>query len=328
MWWLSWIAGCGMSDPHRGIDVEDPQACVACHEPLVEEWAEAMHSRSHASRDPLFAAMKDLRTEKQGAEITAKCGRCHAPRSPAADDTDAARAGVSCAACHLTEDGSMGLVAEGNALCATCHEATKTPSGVAACTTGPEHAAFGEQVLCSSCHMPVVDGSPTRGSDVTTHVSHAFLGPHRAWLQDDRAFLSQAVGLSLAFRGDTLVVELGNRTGHGFPTGFPGREAMLTVTLVDASGVALVEQTHRLGKRYTDDEGVAKPAAFATKLAEDTRLKPSEVRRYELAVPEGTTRADARVGYRLLPEKLAATLGLAGTPEAEAVYIATERAIR
>lgn len=329
MWWLAAWAACGTSSPHSGLDVDDPQACVECHQPLVEEWSQAMHAQAHASKDPIFAGLKEMRTKKQGAEVTAKCARCHSPRSPDDDTTPAALAGVSCAACHVKADGSMGLVAEGDALCATCHGALSTPSGLAACTTGPEHAEAGPSgAPCQSCHMPAVDGPATEGQQDATHASHAFLGPHRAWQHDDRAFLAGGVGLSIAFQGDQVVTKLGNRSGHGFPTGFPGREAVLSITIVDGSGQELHTESHRLGKTYTDDEGNPKPAAFATKLAEDTRLKPDETRTWELAVPEGAVHADARVSYRLLPEKLAKAIGVAGEPVAEPVWIARERASR
>lgn len=323
MWSIAWVmVGCGVSDPHVGLDLDDPQSCATCHAPLVDEWHQSMHARAHASKDPVFAALRDLREKKQGPEVVAKCARCHTPRS---DDQDsaAARAGVSCAACHVEPDGGVGMVAEGSELCLTCHEATTTPGGAAACTTGPEHAAMGG-VSCQSCHMPTVEGPGGTASDDPTHASHAFLGPHRAYLQDDRSFLAQAVAVSIAATSGGATVTLVNAAGHGFPTGFPGREAILSITVRSRDGAPVHTESHRLGKRYVDAEGVPVPAAFATTLEADTRLRPAEQRGFDVAVPEGARRIEARLEYRLLPATLGTRLGLADAPEAAPVLLARE----
>lgn len=85
-------------------DVSDrPEQCKTCHPLVYEEWAGTMHAASHHSRDPLYAAVRRLRIEKEGDKIEAQCGACHNPRSFARSETPAAKTGVSCATCHNVE---------------------------------------------------------------------------------------------------------------------------------------------------------------------------------------------------------------------------------
>jgi hypothetical protein len=300
----------------------------------------------------------------------ARCHTPRSADAPDATGTPAADHGVSCAACHnvtsvhpgqgregvdaLAYAGGTMLraardvppnpasphatgaalpeLADGETLCLACHDATRTPGGAPACTTGPEYAASASGQTCVDCHMPTEPGPVGVFGRQEEHASHRFLGPHRAWYQDDPSLLRDAIALEGRFEGGTLVVGLENRSAHGFPSGFPGRQAFVHVTGQDASG-AIVWENFRddpmredpaavLNKVYRDEAERPSPAAFSASLARDNRLRPDERRELRWAVPRSVVRARVRVTFRLLPQGLARRLELTEAVEAEPREIA------
>jgi hypothetical protein len=55
-------------DVPASLDIEDPEACRGCHEDIVAEWTQSMHAAAHASADPIFAALLELRSSREGAD--------------------------------------------------------------------------------------------------------------------------------------------------------------------------------------------------------------------------------------------------------------------
>ncbi len=370
-------ASASTSSPHATLDFDDPTVCAACHGQVVEEWRTSMHSQAHHDNDPIYGSMRTLRMKKQGAEIADKCVQCHNPRDTADPDSAAGKNGVSGATCHAATavDGTKGpgakalsfstdtlrgphdleagaspvhgtgeaspLLADGQSICLACHDATQTPAGEAACTTGPEYIDFSATAgdapeaaqSCAECHMPRVEGASGVVSTRADHASHAFMGPHHAWTGDDSEFMGTAVDLDVTLAASEATVTLVNRTGHSFPTGFPGRMAVLMVVARDASGEAIWTNISEdpmadspqsvLNKVYVDADGTPTPAAFAKELERDNRLKPKETRTLTYALPEGVAVVEAKVVFRLLPPKLAEKLGLSETAEAEPRVVKT-----
>ncbi len=353
------------SEAQTKLDVDDPQACAPCHGALVEEWTESMHARAHHERDPIYGSMRALRMKKQGAEVASKCASCHTPRAGGDDASAAALAGVSCATCHAissvrpgeghgaqaltwAEDGAMRgaktlapgaspahgtgdaleAIADGQTLCLTCHGELEAAPGVVACSTGAEHELGGEAQTCVECHMPEVDGPAGAVGSQLRHRSHAFPGPHRAWYQRDASQLARAVVASAELNDGVVTVRLKNESAHAFPTGFPGRYAVVIVRALDAQGEELWSNAAGgpasagegafLGKIYHDANGEPVPAAFATSLASDTRLETKSPRTLEIAVGEveEASSVEVKLVYGLLPGPLAKKLGLSEAPEA------------
>jgi len=368
------VAGGASQAAPAAIDLDNPELCGTCHTTVVAEWERSMHSMSHHDKDPIYGAMRELRMEKQGAEVGERCQSCHNPRSPDDPDTAAGRAGVSCAACHAVEsiDAAAGHGAlaftyaegtlfgphdlpasaspvhgvgdapahmtDGSSLCLACHEATSTPSGAAACTTGPEHVALDGGVACVTCHMPRVEGPSGPVSARADHASHDFFGPHHAWNPDSPDFLGAAVSMSAALSGQTASITLRNQAGHGFPTGFPGRLAVVVVKGLDADGQVVWKNFEAdpmaespssvLNKVYVNAAGAPVPAAFSESLKRDNRLTPGETRELTYTVPATVAVVEATLVFRLLPPPLAEALSLSEAPEAQAKPIASARATR
>jgi hypothetical protein len=362
--------------PKPTIDIDDPESCKGCHGAIYREWTESMHSRAHHDEDPIYGAMRAFRMKKQGEQIAGQCAKCHNPRSPEAPDAPAGRAGVSCATCHNVskvhiEQGRVGVDAltwaegdvmrsgrdlepgaspvhgtgpalpamkDGKTLCLSCHNATSTPGGAPACTTGPEHSEYRGDQTCVSCHMPEVEGAAGAVGRQERHISHKFLGPHRAWYQDDSSFLESAVDLSAEFANGGLEVTLANKSAHGFPSGFPGRLVVVQVVGKDAAGAVTWKNFDQqpmaehpdsvLNKVYHDAEGKSVPAPFSVKMVRDTRLETDETRVITYDVPAEVRRVEVSLIYRLLPPKLAGVLGIADRIEATPRVIATTNANR
>ena len=346
------------------IPVDSPAACSACHGAIVTEWGESMHASAHADSDPLFAAMRDLRMKKQGAAVGDKCNQCHTPRSVDNPDAPEGKVGVGCATCHLStavdtsapsrgaaritfaDDGVMrgphdlaagaspvhgtgpaaAHIADGQTICLACHGEVANPKGAPTCTTGAELSD--DAGSCASCHMPMVDGPGTvTATSRDQHRSHAFLGPHRAWLQDDPSFLKGAVAMNASWAGQTVSVVLENNAGHAFPTGFPGRVAIVKAVGKDASGAMVwtnwatnpMKESPEsvLGKLYVDAAGKPILPPFADKLARDSRLTGGESRTVTYTVPDTVKAVELRLVYLLLPAPAARALGVTDLPEAK-----------
>lgn len=356
------------------IDLDDPNACAACHATVVDEWRTSMHASAHHSNDPIFAALRALRIERQGEQIAAECGSCHHPLAAREPDAPLAAQGVGCRSCHgvaevkpdgtgheaLVYDdgrvlhGALELAADaspahgtgsarshftdGTTLCLACHREAHNPAGVPTCTTGIEHAALGEAASCASCHMPEVEGASGSASTRASHRSHAFVGPHHAWRSEEEgAFLRESVALEARFEGGELVVTLENRAAHGFPTGYPGRLAVVQAVARDAGGDevwrAWREQASErpetmLMRAYVDAEGAPTMPPFAAALARDSRFEPGETRTLRFEVPAAAASAEVSLRFFLIPPPAAATLGLADSPVATPRLVARAEVTR
>lgn len=350
--------------PSVRLVADDPQTCAPCHATVVAEWLESQHAHAHHDADPLYAAMRALRTQKQGAHIPSVCARCHTPRDLEQHDSAAAKTGVACAACHQLDrvhldgdrKGTDALVrgpellfrgshdlpdgvspvhrngpahpalVDGTTLCRACHEEERNAAGVPTCSTGIEHGTTADRASCTSCHMELVPGPSGVVSQRPEHRSHRFRGAMHALRSGDLSFLASGVALSGRFDGDRVLVAIENRTQHAFPTGFPGRVAVLVVRALDADGKELFRNVTKnpaqehpeavFGKAYVDADGKPALAPFAAKLARDSRLMPGERREVGIAVPSGTVRVEAHVRFVLAAEGMVKALTYQG-PETQ-----------
>ncbi|MGF1507864.1 MAG: multiheme c-type cytochrome [Myxococcota bacterium] len=348
------------------IDINDPSTCATCHGVVYAEWTESMHSKAHHAHDPIYAAMRDFRLSK-GHEIQGKCENCHAPRANGRTDSAAALAGVSCSACHNIEavheaDESEGAklivaakddvmrsardiengrspvhgngpalpaMADGKTLCLACHGNHSNPAGLSVCTTGSELDAHVGKETCVSCHMPEVPGPSGAVNSSKTHRSHQFVGPHRAYLQDDPSILASGARLQVELEPGRVRLRLENRSGHSFPSGFPGRVVTLRVQGFDADGQEVWSNAGApdtvLRRAFLDAEGKPTMPPFAKQVGPDTRLKPDEVRSMEFEVPKKVVAVRAALQYRLLPDTAAKIMGLSG-PLARPISVISEKA--
>ena len=184
--------------------------------------------------------------------------------------------------------------------------------------------------------MPTVETPSGVVSTRTSHRSHAFVGPHAVWEGDD-SFLRGAVAMSARLDDDALVITLENRAGHGFPSGYPGRLAVVQAVAKDGSGAEVWRAWHdepierpevMLTQVYVDADGHPVMAPFATTMARDSRLHPNETRELRWEVPRATVTVEVSQGFFLLPPRASEALGLAQSPLAAPRVIAEARAAR
>ena len=348
--------------PAATADPERPDTCAPCHAAVVNEWKESMHARAHHSLDPIYAGVRAARAKKEGEAVTKACAGCHTPRDLADAESAKSKTGVSCATCHQVaqvKPGAKGVAAfeattgnlmlgphdivEGksaahatgpapahmtnsDALCNACHGELSTPGGVTMCATGVEHREGGEGKRCVTCHMPEERGPSGSAVARSSHRSHRFVGPHRAYYQRDPEFLEGAVAMTAEREGDVVAVTLENSSEHGFPTGFPGRMAEVVVRgtaggKVTYRSAGTVEEA-MLRKVYVDEDGKPTLAPWAKELKVDSRLEPGEKRAITFQLPPGIETVEVELIFRLLPPKLARKLGLDKRIEARATTIA------
>jgi hypothetical protein len=351
--------------PVAALNLDDPSACAACHAEVVNAWRTSLHSDAHHGRDPVYGAMLGFRSEKQGKDLAPQCGTCHTPRAPSEPESEVALTGVSCATCHAIDgvdlsDGKKGANAllagapavvrgphdptgaaaphgvgpaapwltDGKTMCLACHAAEQNPQGVATCTTGAEHGELEGAPSCTSCHMPEVAGPSGVASTREKHRSHAFLGPSHLW-EGDPSLMAKAATVTGSLAGDTLTVSLTNTSGHGLPSGFPGRMVLVRAVGRDAGGAEVwsnftddpmaQDPQAVLTKVYVDADGKPVMPPFASAIAKDTRLRADETRALTWSgVPAAVTTVEVTLLYRLLPPPAAQALGLAGSSWAEA----------
>ncbi|MEZ4253267.1 MAG: multiheme c-type cytochrome [Polyangiales bacterium] len=354
------LAACGDDDAPVAtlevpplLDLDDPETCVACHATIVEEWRSSMHAHAHQSADPIYAAMRTLRMERQGEAVASRCGSCHHPLVADRPDDPLATRGVTCRSCHGVAEVRQGVghaalvfvddrtlrgphdlaadaspahgtgpaaahLTDGETLCLACHRRAQNPQGAVTCNTGHEHEESADTAAtCTGCHMPTVQSA---GGVVgrAPHRSHMFLGPHDAWMGND-AFLRGAVSLESRFVEGAVVVTLANRSGHFFPSGFPGRFTVLQAIGKDAAGAEVWQawreeppEPFRFGQVWVDAEGEPTLAPFATTLARDTRLRTDETREIRLEPPPEVAEVEVVLRFFLIAPKAARALGLDG----------------
>lgn len=341
--------------PHGGtvehINIDESATCVACHAQVYTEWSQSMHAMAHHTKDPIYAAVRAIRMKKEGAKLAAACAQCHSPR--ATDDVDGpvAQLGVSCASCHAVAAVKSGLpgakaltwtdndallgphdpsnqvgaghatgpapshMKDGSSLCLACHAEVKGHNGVPVCTTGPEWSEGGSEQSCVDCHMPKVAGPSGHLTGNKEHRSHRFWGPRASWGKESLDFVAGGLQVSGRLDKRVLRVSLQNTSQHAFPSGFPGRVAMVSALGFDAEGQRVwSSQNTLLNKVYHDAEGKPVLAPYAKTLARDTRLKPGETRNITFEAPLTVQRATVDVSMRLLPAILAEKLQIARSP--------------
>lgn len=150
------------------------------------------------------------------------------------------------------------------------------------------------------------------------HRSHRFFGPRSSWRDPPLEVVAAGLSVSGKLVDNDLRLTLVNQSQHALPTGFPGRILVLRAVGFDAEDKQIWQSKPLLfNKVYKDAEGKPTLAPYATELARDTRLKPDEMRKVTFTASQGVTRAEVRVGMRLLPPPLAKKLGITTDPLAD-----------
>jgi hypothetical protein len=167
--------------------------------------------------------------------------------------------------------------------CMGCHDQRNNPHGVPLCQTGSEYTMSKSEVNCLACHMPISGGM----------ADHSMGGGH------DKAMLKRSIVFQLTTenKGDTIQAKvlLKNQQPHSLPTGAPFRNIYVKLMAYNANGEVVWENAvghpgkddpkAYLWYALADDAGKFAMPPSATKLGEDTRLKPHEERVLSYEIP-------------------------------------------
>ena len=145
--------------------------------------------------------------------------------------------------------------------------------------------------------------------------------------------MASGVELGGEITGETVVVTLRNKSGHGFPSGFPGRMAVVVMRGLDGSGQEIWRNIHDdpmkehpaavLNKVYVDADDKPVLPPYGVKLARDSRLGADETRSIRSIVPPTVAKVELELRLWLLPPAASKAIGIADSPEAKPVLIAT-----
>lgn len=263
--------------------------CAECHAEVYEEWHGSHHQISYENPE-VRKLSDDFKTKE--------CQACHLPR-PIVETGLLERSlpritrpdeGVDCLTCHLGPGGRIvGKIASnlgcmpiaderqmGVESCQTCHNQHQTTDQWRA------SAWPAKGFDCNTCHMPEVarkDGKKGRG--------HVFHGAH------DTDTLRRAGDFRMKVEGSKVVLELENvAAGHNFPTEERHRAVDIQVRFQTTAGFSEWTRVFRFRQPYRDEPG------------ENTQLPAGATHRSEVDVPEGATRVESRLWYRLNPFSL------------------------
>lgn len=320
---------------------EDPAYCGGCHKAIYDEWMGSMHSRSSKYCDPVHEAVFDTFSKAMaaaGKPAPYFCATCHAPTAdnlaklmkgeamPEPSNITIAR-GVTCSFCHKvdgvvegerfntynitsgikgkadTGKSPHGVIASDFAssylMCMGCHGKMVNGKGGVVCSADQEGYSD-----CLNCHMTQMDGAPALGSAKTTHAFHRINGGH------DPAMLQKGATVTLGSELGRLLVIVKNPNPHFFPATNPMRVAYVKVEVFGKDGGLLFTNFKKepsedpqalFMKVFKAGDKVGVASWDADGVATDTRLRQNEERSLTYLLPEGATRATAKLFYRFVP---------------------------
>ncbi|MBF0428817.1 MAG: cytochrome c family protein [Magnetococcales bacterium] len=195
-------------------------------------------------------------------------------------------------------------------VCLGCHQTMVNPQKVAVCTIG-DHLIGKEgnpAPTCQSCHMPVINGFS----------SHEIFGGHNP------TQIRKAVALSLTSKAHRsrlhTVITLKNTLLHTLPNGAPFRNMVLKITARNDKDEVIwsnfkedadkEDPQSLLILKLVNNEGHPVMPPQATKMGNDTRLKPGEKRILTYAIPAaGVKSVRAELYYNLITKPMAEQMG-------------------
>jgi hypothetical protein len=159
-------------ETHRPEVFQDFTTCAGCHQAIVEEWKESMHSFASLANPIYLASFADFAAVR-GQRNTRFCAGCHDPallfdqraRLTTDPTQPGAHVGVTCGSCH----GAVDARGAGNG----SYVLTTTPVPLPRPGDGASLAAHRARVagsplrtdqLCASCHRGVL--TPEMGHDI------------------------------------------------------------------------------------------------------------------------------------------------------------------
>lgn len=323
----------------KGLSSISATECATCHQEIAEEWKTSIHAK--AWTEPYFQV--DFKYD--GSQQI--CKNCHTPLENQQEslvmgfrdrakydpilapnpnfDPELQNEGVTCAACHVDEDGVIvgpfdlktdahptrqdSRFTDGGGVCAKCHMVKgnswdmflKLPP----CGNFAEIEETTKKANCIKCHMPYVKRPIATGSAPRIGKRHLWRGGH------DQDTVKKALKVELTEKDvkgakRTFEISLTNiGAHHRVPTGTPDRHLEVSFRLFSAEGALIKKKIHILQRTI-----LWRP--FVVDLW-DSRIKFYETKSYEFSFAVDSTPApaklEAEVKYGLLREERRRKIG-------------------
>lgn len=241
------------------------ESCIDCHEPIAAEWRESFHSLSLSG--PFWKRVRAKRADRVFAALRVPCVNCHAPANVLdlpdgafpLQRRDAAKLGVDCVSCHVSERGIVGAGHSTSAphevivdprfgdasltsvaICAHCH--AEAQANVVAEWQQTDFARNG--ITCLDCHMPMLEAPSVAGGPDRLRRSHRFAA------DKDPDMLRRALNTYIDIDGERRAIVRITNSGAGHSVPAAGTNWLFVdVTVKNDAGKILREQERRFGTR-------------------------------------------------------------------------------
>ena len=195
-------------------------------------------------------------------------------------------------------------------LCMGCHTHKSNKKQFQVCST--EEGKMSDKANCITCHMPKVDGAPSKHSKTKQHSFHGFPGLH-----GDLSLLSKYVTLDFKNAKKKFTVSVDHQATHS-STLHPLRMAKLVVSIKRNGEVIKMEPKKLLKVIGSKETGKPTPPWLATGVVKDTRI-PGNTKKdfnYDFTLQSGD-KVTAKFGYLLVKPKALKKFGLQDNEEAK-----------
>lgn len=193
----------------------------------------------------------------------------------------------------------------GNDLCLACHQGFGSANKFSLYEMRNEFQSSKSSDRCVDCHMKfskneIIAPTINKTTAVTRDIKdHQFSG-----VRNDPELLESAMEISLDKREKALIIK--NLIPHRLPSGFSGRSIVVDVDY--GENLKEFNEKFEIRAKYFDFKSDETLSYTAQNLVFDTRLKPLEVRKIPLKVPQKTEKINLEINYYALDPNLAKKL--------------------
>ena len=190
-----------------------------------------------------------------------------------------------------------------NKLCFVCHANDRSEASKKLVFTDMQKEYKGDQ-KCIDCHMSKkftgyattykFNGTQRKKRSIRHHL---FAGAHKENLWKG------ALGLQIKKEKEYLLIEISNPQPHNIPSGFGGRELLLVVSFVDASGKKSVKEIS-LTTHYKRKHGRASTPHMALKQTKNLSVPAKGKKIVRIALLEDAAMVKVGLYYRLVNEEI------------------------
>ncbi|MEA3373366.1 MAG: multiheme c-type cytochrome [Campylobacterota bacterium] len=197
---------------------------------------------------------------------------------------------------------------ESNKLCFVCHANDRSQSGLL--FANMEKEMGDSEKLCADCHMS--PKKPGVASNLAIENNkpkkrmvreHGFVGAHTPSLWEG------ALTLSVAKKGNELLVTINNDNPHNLPSGFGARELIIDATYKSGQK-SIASKTVSMTQKYTSKRGKPTIPHLAVEATKDISIPANGSRTVKFPWVEGTGVVNVELYYRLVNDEVHSILKL------------------